>query len=196
MSEAEQLMESGRDWGSDWECKGDIQYVSGWVREWLRRETGLTNACKRSWTFVWLRHQQASTNRWMNRATWRTRPLRKNNNIKHSHFCNTAPGWAALRSVSFTVCSGMCRAWGSPTNSVWKLSWGNWRHYCSQTGYSRDLCVKAVSSCPGRVANIILMQMARTIKACADIGDRILKDGRASPGEMGLYYSWPTGEFI
>lgn len=35
--------------------------------------------------------------------------------------------------------------------------------------------------------------MTGTIKAYANIGDRILKDGKASPGEMGLYYSWPRG---
>lgn len=38
--------------------------------------------------------------------------------------------------------------------------------------------------------------MTGTIKAYAGIGDRMLKDGRASPGEMGLYYSWPWGKFI
>ena len=38
--------------------------------------------------------------------------------------------------------------------------------------------------------------MTGTIKAYVDIGDRILKDGGASPGEMGLYYSWSGEEFI
>lgn len=38
--------------------------------------------------------------------------------------------------------------------------------------------------------------MTGTIKAYAYIGDRILEDGKASPEEMGLYNSWPRGEFI
>lgn len=121
------------------EVNGRRERVGGWwVDEWGRE----TCVCF-FFFFLRLTHRLTSMNSPVAQSICRSQSCCKNK-IKHLHFCLTAPGWTDLHSVSFTVCSGMWLAGRSQTNSVWKLFWGNWKYYCSQTGYSRDLCNSSV----------------------------------------------------